>query len=283
MKKILNRLFWSVLALVVVGFGVIVWWFTTHETELVYAPDREIRAVPDSLGLTAARVTLVAHDGVKLVGRIYRGPAPDSIATWILYFHGNAGNASRRADFHARLLRLGVSVLVAEYRGYGESDGTPGEEGLYADGRAFCAYARDSLGVAPDRLIIYGHSLGSAVAIECALGVRAGGIIVEGGMTSVPDRGQELYPYLPIGLMASNRFASREKIGRLTIPKLFLHAVDDDIIPIAHGRRLFETASAPKMFQEVHGGHNIAYQRDAHIFFGAIATFLDRVRNHAQF
>ena len=278
MKKFLNRLFWSVLALVIIGYGVIIWWFNAHELELVYSPDREMRSVPDSLGLTATRITVVSGDGVKLVGRVYRGPLPDSSATWILYFHGNAGNASRRVDFHAQLIRRGFSVLVAEYRGYGESDGSPGEWGIYDDAETFCAYAHNALGVPPEHLIFYGHSLGSAVAIELACRRKAAGLILEGAMTSVPDRGQELYPYLPVAMMATNRFDSIDKIGRLTLPKLFLHAIDDEIIPIAHGRKLFQAAPLPKTFQEVHGGHNSAYQIDRQKFFDAIGEFARSVR-----
>jgi fermentation-respiration switch protein FrsA (DUF1100 family) len=276
MKKLLNRLFWVVVAVVVAGYGVIIWWFHAHETELIFSPDREFRVAADSLGLQPARVIVFATDGVSLVGRVYRSTRPDSAGFWILYFHGNAGNATGRAMFHAGLLRLGFNVLVAEYRGYGESGGSPDEEGVYRDADAFYAYARDTLGIPPGRLILYGHSLGSAVAIDLATRRPAAGLIVEGGFTSVPDRGQELYPYLPIQMMARNRFASIEKISSVAIPKLFLHALDDEVIPIAHGRRLFENAVPPKSFQELRGGHNAPYQVDAHIFFGAIGTFVSR-------
>lgn len=283
MKKLLNRLFWTVVALVVIGYGAILWWFQANETELIFSPNREIRLVPDSLGPAPVRVTVVSADGVRLVGRVYRVTRPDSVAPWVLYFHGNAGNATGRVLFHAGLLRLGVNVLVAEYRGYGESEGVPDEEGVYRDADGFYAYARDTLGIAPERLTLYGHSLGSAVAIDLASRKPAAGLIVEGALTSVPDRGQELYPYLPITMMAKNRFASIEKIGRVAMPKLFLHALDDEVIPIAHGRRLFETALPPKVFQELRGGHNAPYQRDARIFFSAIGTFLGRVNSGTGF
>jgi hypothetical protein len=283
LKKLLNRLFWTVVTLVVAGYGVILWWFNAHENDLIYAPDREIRVAPEIPGVAWARVTLVSADGVHLVGRLYRGMIPDSAARWVLYFHGNAGNATGRSAFHARLVQLGVNVLVAEYRGYGESEGAPDEAGISRDANAFYGYARDTLRVPPERLVLYGHSLGSGVAVELAMQKPVAGLIVEGAMTSIPDRGQELYPYLPIGLMANNRFASVEKIGRIMVPKLFLHAVDDEVIPIAHGRRLYDGASHPKMFQEVRGGHDGSYQRDAHIFFGAIETFLERVKSGTAF
>ena len=283
MKKLLNRLFWVVVTIVVVGYGVILWWFHGHETDLIFQPDRELRVPADSLGLAPARVSVVAADGIRLVGRAYRSARPDSAGFWILYFHGNAGNATGRALCHAGLVQRGFNVLVAEYRGYGESGGSPDEEGVYRDADAFYAYMRDTLGVPPGRLILYGHSLGSAVAIDLALRRPAAGLIVEGALTSVPDRGQELYPYLPVGWMAKNRFASIEKIGRVAMPKLFLHAIDDGVIPIGHGRRLFAAALPPKMFQELHGGHNAPYQTDAHIFYSAIETFAGRLRSRTGF
>ncbi|MEW6510319.1 MAG: alpha/beta hydrolase [Bacteroidota bacterium] len=278
MKRMLLRTFWTVVVLVCVGYGVILWWFSAHETELVYAPDRQIRPLPEDFPLKVERVAVRSDDGVNLVGRTYRVVGREDTGMWILYFHGNAGNATRRVRFHAQLVEMGVSVLVAEYRGYGESEGTPDEQGVYRDADAFYGYLRDTLGVSPERCVIFGSSLGSGVAIDVASRLPAAGLIVEGAFTSISDRGQELYPYIPVRWMARNRFASIEKIGRVTMPKLFIHAADDEIIPIAHGRRLFEEAANPKMFLEVRGDHNMAYEQDSRIFFGGIGIFLGRVR-----
>jgi len=283
MKRALNRFFWAILIVAVAGYGGLLWWFGEHQSELVYQPERGSRLIPDSLGLFPQEVNVTSADGTLLVGRIYRGMRPDSTATWVLYFHGNAGNASARFMFHAQLVRLGASVLVAEYRGYGPSSGSPDESGLYKDADAFYAYARTTLGIPPGRLVIYGHSLGSGVAIDLASRVPAAGLIVEGAFTSVVDRGQELYPYLPVAWLATNRFDSLEKIPRVRMSKLFIHAIDDRVIPIAHGRRLFDAAAPPKFFLEVRGGHDFAYSVDRHIFLTGLGAFLERARRPDQF
>ena len=173
--------------------------------------------------------------------------------------------------------RDGVNQLTFDYRGFGESAGSISEQGLYDDAHAAYEYLRDRIGVPPDRIIIYGHSLGSAVAIELATQVEAAGLIVEGAMTSVPDRAQEVYPYLPIRLIARSRFDSINRIESVRMPKLFMHATDDTTIPIAHGRRLFERAAEPKEFVEVGGGHDDAYDEDTEHYFAALARFVQSV------
>jgi fermentation-respiration switch protein FrsA (DUF1100 family) len=122
--------------------------------------------------------------------------------------------------------------------------------------------------------VIFGHSLGSAVAVDLAARVPAAGLILDGALTSVTDRGQELYPFMPVRWIAGSRYASIEKIGNLRLPKLFLHAERDEVIPIAHGRRLYEAAPPPKRFVALAGGHGDAFDVDSATYYGAIRTFL---------
>jgi fermentation-respiration switch protein FrsA (DUF1100 family) len=169
--------------------------------------------------------------------------------------------------------RMGLGVLAVDYRGYGQSEGEPSEAGLYLDAQAAYRHLTGALGVPAARVLIYGFSLGSAVAIDLATRVPAAGLMVEGAVLSVPDRGAELYPFLPAHWLARNRFASVDKIARVTMPKLFIHARDDVDIPITHGRRLYELARPPRTFQEVTGGHASAYKVDP-AFFRAVARFV---------
>jgi hypothetical protein len=148
---------------------------------------------------------------------------------------------------------------------------------VYADADAAYRYLTDSLRVPASRIILFGHSLGTGVTIELARHVPAAGMIVEAAYTSVADRGQEVFPLLPIKVIAQSRFASIDKVGELRLPKLFLHARDDRTIPIEHGRRVFAAAAEPKEWVELDGGHADAYTADRVRYYGAIEAFIGRV------
>jgi uncharacterized protein len=265
------------LVVLAVGWAAVVLLFRLNETRLVYASDyneRRLTPPPSALALPVERVTFLTADSVRLVA--WEIPAPEPSDVWVLICHGNAGNISfsGRPDFYASLRRLGVNILAFDYRGYGESDGVPSEAGLYRDATAAYDYLRRVRHVPPGRIVLFGHSLGSAVAIELAGRVEAAGLIVEGALTSVADRGAELYPFLPLRWVGANRFPSLERIGAVRMPKLFLHAERDEVIPIAHGRRVYERATPPKRFVALGGGHASAYTDDRDRFFGAIGEFL---------
>jgi uncharacterized protein len=248
------------------------------ESRLLYAPgaSRTLEPPPAGLGLAPERIAIAAGDGVTLVAWIIRAPGRDTAARWLLVCHGNAGNLSDagRPEHYAGLRALGLNLLAFDYRGYGESGGAPTEAGLYRDAEAAYGYLRDTLGVPPERIVLFGHSLGSAVAVELATRVPAAGLVLDGALMSVTARAQEVYPYVPVRWIARSRFASIEKIGRVKIPKLFLHARQDEVIPIAHGRRLYEAAPPPKTFVALAGGHGDAFEVDSATYFGAIARFL---------
>jgi fermentation-respiration switch protein FrsA (DUF1100 family) len=226
-------------------------------------------------GLDPVRVEITTADSVRLVGWRIGDPA-DTTARWLLMFHGNGGDISHggRQEHYAALRALGLNLVTFDYRGYGESDGEPSEAGIYRDADAAYAYLRDGLAVPPERLLIFGHSLGSAVAVDLASRVPSRGLILEGALTSVPDVGQRTYFFVPVRLMARNRFAAAEKIARVSVPKLFLHATADEVIPYEFGRRLFELAPGPKRFVPLAGSHNDAYAADSATYFEGVAAFL---------
>ena len=248
------------------------------ESRLLYAPgsSRTLTPVPPALGLAPERVEIPSGDGVTLVAWVIRAPARDTAGRWLLICHGNAGNLSDsgRPEHYAGLRALGLNLLAFDYRGYGESGGSPSEAGLYRDAEAAYGYLRDTLGVPPERIVLFGHSLGSAVAVELATRVPAAGLVLEGALMSVIARAQEVYPYVPVRWIARSRYASIDRIGRLRLPKLFLHARADEVIPLAHGRRLFDAASPPKTFVVLAGGHGDAFEVDSAVYFGAIDRFL---------
>lgn len=277
-QKLVRRGIIVVFSLLVATYGGILVWFRVNEDALLFHPIRgKLAAPPAALVLDSQDIALRSGDGTPLVARLIPPPPGPSSATagWILYLHGSGGNVGVVGynEAWAKFRRLGLGVLAVDYRGFGESGGQPSEAGCYRDAAAAYAYLTGRLGVTASRVIIYGYSLGSAVAIDLATHAPAAGLIVEGALLSVPARGAELYPFLPVAWMAHNRFASVDKVAGVTMPKLFIHARGDTEIPIAHGRKLFELAAPPKYFQDVAGGHRTAHQVDP-AFFSAVARFI---------
>ena len=267
---------WTILAAAVLIYAGILVLLRVYESRLIYfpGPERTLLAPPPSLGLPVERVEIPTEDGVRLIA--WAIPAEPGSPMWLLVCHGNAGNLSEfdRPVHYAGLRQLGLNLLAFDYRGYGESGGSPSEAGLYRDADAAYRYLRDQRGIPSSRIILFGHSLGSAVAIDLASRVPSAGLIIEGALTSATDRGQEIYPYIPVRWIAASRFSSIDKISRVAAPKLFLHAERDEVIPVAHGRRLYEAARPPKTFVELRGGHGDAFDVDSVTYFGSIQRFL---------
>ncbi|MGQ0642791.1 MAG: alpha/beta hydrolase [Gemmatimonadaceae bacterium] len=268
-------------ALGLLGYGAAAGYVKLRETELVYHPgEREIQQPDVALGISPRIVRFASDDGTALVGWTVSAVGADSATgAWLLVCHGNAGNISSygRPRWAAWMREQGMNVFSFDYRGFGESAGSPTEAGLYRDAEAAYRYLTDSLGVTPARVVIYGHSLGSGVATHLASRVKAAGMIVEGAFTAAADRGQELYPWLPVRLLSSNDFDSIGRIRGIAMPKLFIHATNDEVIPYAHGQRLFEAAEGPKSFLTVTGGHDRAFAEDRERYYAAIKAFADTV------
>ena len=268
-------------SLVVLGYLGTIGYLRINERAFVFEPaERRVRAPAPILALAEERVSYPSTDGVTLSAWIVRAaaaaPAPDM---WMLVCHGNLGNIGfrPRPEYYALIRDLGINLLAFDYRGFGESTGAPEERGLYADATASYEYLTRTLRVPPERLVIFGHSLGSGVAIELASRVPAAGLIVEGAFTSVVERGQELFPLFPVGLIATQRFPSLDRIASINVPKLFLHSPDDTVIPYAHGRRLFDAARDPKRIVDVKGGHEYAFRVDQANYAAAIARLVREV------
>jgi fermentation-respiration switch protein FrsA (DUF1100 family) len=266
---------WTIVLVAVSLYLTLLVLLRVYESRLIYFPGAERILVPPppSLDLPFERVEFTAEDGVRLIGWIMPASTGD---LWLLICHGNAGNLSQfdRPRHYAGLRALGLNLFAFDYRGYGESQGSPSEPGLYRDAGAAYRYLREQRNVPADRIVLFGHSLGSAVAIDLASRVPAAGLIVEGGFTSALDRGQELYPYIPVRWIAKSRFESRDKIAQITMPKLFLHARRDEVIPLSHGRALFDAAPPPKLFVELEGSHGDAFDADSATYYGSIRRFL---------
>ena len=250
------------------------------ERSLVFQPGARKVDIPDpTLALNQQEVTFHAADSTRLAAWIIPAANAGPEAPWVLISHGNYGNIGfgGRPQFYAWFRDLGLNLFAYDYRGFGASDGVPSEPGVYADADAAYRYLTDSLHVPPSRIILFGHSLGTGVTIELARHVPAAGLIVEDAYTSVANRGQEVYPFLPIKLIAKSQFASIEKVGALKLPKLFLHARHDEVIPFEHGKQVFAAAAEPKQFVELNSGHADGYLKARATYYGSIDAFIKRV------
>lgn len=223
------------------------------EERFIYFPAREITVTPQSEGLAYEDRWLSAADGVRL----HAWHIPNAQARYtVIAFHGNAGNMADRVSHYARWHRSGLAVFAVDYRGYGRSEGTPSEQGLYRDARAAWKDVTRDLGVPSDRVILAGRSLGSGPATQLATEVRPAALVLENPMTSMPAMARVVYPYLPVSLMARTKFDNLEKISRVACPVLVIHAEQDEVIPPWMGLRVFDAAREPKRRVLLSGRHN---------------------------
>jgi fermentation-respiration switch protein FrsA (DUF1100 family) len=238
----LDNVLYVLLGSAVVGYMVVVGGLYLFQRQLLYFPDR---SRPD-LGELSARgfreVKLTTADGLELLS--WYCPPPEG-GPVITYFHGNGGHIGYRAERLGRFARNGYGVLMLEYRGYGGNPGAPTEAGLSNDGEAaldFLAHER----IAPNRIVVYGESLGSGVATHLAAQRQIAALILEAPFTSVAEVAQYHYPFLPVSLLVRDRFDSLSRIGTIKAPVLVLHGERDTVVPVRFGRALFDAAPKPK-------------------------------------
>ncbi|MCX7379929.1 MAG: alpha/beta hydrolase [Alphaproteobacteria bacterium] len=213
-------------------------------------PDPALAGVPD----VAVR-SIRTSDGLDLVGW-YQAPAAVDRPV-VLFFHGNSGNIGHRAGRLAQLAASGWGVMMPEYRGFGGNPGTPSEEGLALDARAAYAALRAE-GIPDDRIVIWGESLGTAVATRLAAEVPAAAVILEAPFTSMADIARTRYRFVPVDMLLKDRFDTLGRIGALTVPLLVMHGDHDGMIPLDMGRRVFDAATTPdrQFWTAENAGHN---------------------------
>lgn len=251
-------------------------WLRHAETRLIYFPERGIETTPRQLGLDYQEIWLNTRDGVKINGWFMPSRHPNGFT--LLLLHGNAGNISHRLEKYAVLLDLGADVLAIDYRGYGKSGGQPDEAGTYLDADAAYRYLAEQRNIAPQRIVLYGESLGTAVAVDLASRVENGGVILEEGFTSVPDAAREMYPWLPLRWLLRTQYRSLDKIGRIHAPLLIFHSRDDEFFSLRHAQRLLAAATPPKRLVELDGGHNDAFLVSKTLYRSALQRFFGELR-----
>jgi hypothetical protein len=264
--RVLRILVGTYVALLIISWG--------FQSKLIYVPRKGMEASPADIGLPYDEVFFDASDGVRLCGWFI--PAKDARAT-VLYCHGNAENISDGLDPVEILHRLRLNVFVFDYRGYGKSQGKPTEPGTYLDVEAAWRYLTETRKVPPESLIVHGRSLGGAIAAHLAKLHSPRALILESTFTSIPDRGAEMFPILPIRKICTFQYNTLEILPTLHCPILVIHSSEDNLIPISHGRKLFAAAKEPKQFLEIRGDHNTGFVSSGTLYTDGLAAFISRV------
>ena len=267
------RVLLRLLLLSAIGYAVAVLWLIGQESRLVFQAGSTLATGRPPFPYE--QVDIPRADAAAQFAWVM--PAEDPAArVWVLYLHGNATSVASQVNIaHYRLFHnAGLNVLAPEYRGFAGLPGAPAESSLQADARAAYDYLRLTRGVPPDTIVLYGWSLGSAVAVDLATRLPPPAIVLEGAPASLIDLTGRRYPFFPLRLFMRSSFDSIRKIGQIPSPVLFLHARDDEVIPVSEGRRLHDAARGAKTFVEVEGGHWGSIERSAPAFDGALRSFL---------
>ena len=249
------------------------------QEKMIFFPGNRIGDTPATIGLDYEDVYLVTNDKIKIHGWYVHNP--DAKAT-LLFFHGNAGNISHRIESISIFYEIGLSVFIIDYRGYGNSDGRPSEQGTYQDAMAAWNYLVDERQLHPDEVIVFGRSLGGAVAASLAAKIVPAAVILESTFTSIEELGKYYYPYLPVSWISRIHYPVDKHITSFNCPVLIIHSPQDELIPVRFGQRLFQNAPEPKMFLSISGDHNSGFLFSKDVYVTGITGFLQTYMD-AQF
>ncbi|HEX2896984.1 MAG TPA: alpha/beta hydrolase [candidate division Zixibacteria bacterium] len=252
----LFRMLWVLILAVVIFYSIVCVYIYISQDKMIYYPTDDVALTPEQVNLEYEEIFVKA-------GQL------DSVCAWffpkdinyltnkvILFADGNAGNMSYRLESIIFMNKLGANVLMFDYRGYWKSSGKPSETATYEDARACYDWLIQVKGFKPENIVIFGRSLGGAVAIDLATKVKCGGLIVESSFTSAPEMAAHVFPFFPVRSLSKYKYDSIKKIKNVNCPVLVTHSPDDEIIPFKMGQILFDEAKEPKTFVQISGGHN---------------------------
>jgi len=270
------RLIGFLVACVMLGMPLYAWgdkgMWSSLQRKMIFFPTSVLAYTPADFGLPYEDVRIRTSDGVTIHG--WMVPCDGSDVT-LLFFHGNAGNIGDRVENVRRLHEIGLQVFILDYRGYGLSEGSPSEQGLYKDAQAAYAHLLSRDDVNKERITIFGRSLGGAVAVDLASRVPCRRLILESTFTSAADMAGHILPILPLGRVVTERFDSASKIDKVRAPLLQFHGTQDEIVPYRLGQKLHALAREPKEFVPIPGAtHNDTYFVGGRTYFEKIRSFL---------
>jgi len=268
MKKILTGLA-GVAAALVIGLNLFLY---AQQPSMVFFPTRELVSSPKEVGLAYEDVYLDSSNGRRIHGWFVPGSKAGKA---LLFFHGNGGNISYRNDSLLIFNRLGLSVLVIDYQGYGNSGGSPGEEAMYADGRVAFRYLLDTRGYKAKNIVVFGRSLGGAVAARIGAETQPRAVILESTFSSTSDMAARLFPRLSKLIVMRYRFNTEQQVKKIHRPLLVLHSRSDEIIPFELGEKVYAAANKPKLFVEMVGDHNNGFLKSQPGYQDLLGRFLE--------
>jgi len=270
------RLFLSVIIIGLLLYSGIVLFLYFVQERMIYFPARDWNGTPTDMGLDYETVWLTTQDNVKISGWFVPVSQPKGT---VLFLHGNGGNMSHRLNLLLKLYEMGLNTLIIDYRGYGQSDGSPSEQGTYYDAKTAWQYLIVQKQLAPETIVIWGNSLGGGVASWLAQQHPPAGLILSSTFTSAVDVATEVYPFLPVRLMARVRYETAQRLPTIQCPVLVIHSPLDNVIPYQHGLTLFQIAPEPKQFLEIDGPHNATWLNQP-TYRQAVEQFITNITNN---
>lgn len=241
------------------------------QPNMLFYPLKDIEATPDDWQLPYESVSLKLTDDTHVSG--WYLPHLQATKT-LLFFHGNGGNISHRGNSLSVFHKLKLNVLIIDYPGYGKSEGAPSEKSLYQSANAAWEYLLSDKNIRPENIILFGRSLGGAVAVDLASRVKAGALILESTFTSVSDMADFIFPVFSRFIYLRYSFDSLNKITKITAPLLVIHSPDDEIIPFGLGKKLYKHATADKKFLQLEGGHNDGFIKSMSSYMKTLNHFI---------
>lgn len=260
--------FWKILLLSSVGC------LSGCLSHVLYHPGHELRATPADLGLPYESLSLETADGKRLSAWWVPSGSPRGT---LLFCHGNAGNISDRLDSIRILSGLGLNLLIFDYRGYGKSSGSPSERGFYRDADTAWNYLKQIRGIDPQKIVVFGRSLGGSVAAWISQTHRPGALIIEAAFTSLQGAARDRVPGFFVNLFVPEQYPTIRYLTMVQCPVLIIHSRDDEVIPFHHGEALFAAARGSKELVVIRGSHNRGFLDSKPFYETAVDFFLSKV------
>jgi uncharacterized protein len=275
-KRFSRELLIGAAVAVVLGCAAFVYGLRTLESLMTFRPVRLTTTEMNSTPEGAERVWFNSADGTRLNGFYFKSQSKPEVAT-IIFFHGNGGNITNVTWLGQRFAKHGFNVLLFDYRGYGASDGIAGDEsGLYADGDAALAFLVNEKKVRPEQIVLYGHSLGTAVAADVASRGQFGAVVLESGFSSASSVAAIALPWLPRSLhfLGKNRFESARKVAKIKSPILIAHGDPDQTIPTSEAHLLFASANEPRKLLILPGAGHVPFASGGEQHLNQVEQFI---------